>query len=80
MVRLVFAKMTYKLLRERFSLQKGLLLEIVEYENAPNSFSFYPSSLGPLEIRDENGVLHIGSRLNGVCWVHFTNLNRCFRR
>lgn len=54
---MVQSSITYRLLIERFHGQKGLLPIIAEQPSAADTFAFYPSSLGPLEIKDKNGVL-----------------------
>ena len=48
---------TFKKLLERSRGPKGVFPLIVEQREAVNSFAHYPSSLGVLQIRDEEGVI-----------------------
>jgi len=47
----------YTTLKERTHQQKGLMPSIYEASEKENALAVYPSGLGPVEIRDENGVL-----------------------
>jgi len=49
--------MLYSTLQDRSRQQKGILALITEQAKAVQSFSVYPSNLGPLEIRDHQGVV-----------------------
>ena len=53
----VKSRMLYKTLHDRSSQPKGFLALITEHPQAVQSFSVYPSNLGPLEIRDQQGVI-----------------------